>query len=153
MRSWSPAPIVVELTVQNTKRVHNHFVRAICRAIYSWFIRKAFIHYRSFYISLSPRHAYLKLTMRLRRTALSTQLSRHDTIYRSVTQTPAMDNVHVYVNNNNKTYCGPIHQSRRATVCVPVTHVHVYHGLVKFHLINLNCVYMPIMFLIYMYNI
>ena len=58
-------------------------------------------HLYHFNIGLSTSAHLIKLTMRLRRTVLSTQLSRHDTIYRSATQTRAMESVRVYVNNNN----------------------------------------------------
>ena len=70
-------------------------------------------------MSLLNRHTQIELTMRLRRTVLNTQLSRHDAIYRSVTQTRAMESVRVYVSNNNYIYCGPYLRSRREPCACP----------------------------------
>ena len=51
---------------------------------------------------------------------LTHSFPRKSTIYRSMTQTRAMDSACVYINNNNNTYSGPIHQSRPGTVRVPI---------------------------------
>ena len=116
-RSWSPAPILVGRTVYHPRKSP---IVTLYEPSVGLFINIHPAHLHTcnhINTQLLSLHAKLKLTMRLRRTALNPWLSRH--LYNiCVTWHIAMSSKRAHINNN--LYCGPTVQPCRITTRVKV---------------------------------